>query len=286
MKSIFIAFIDKIKSVFLRLQEQSNRYVDRIANKQFYDYPYGKKPHATKEKYLEIWNEAKSTSFPAVDKLESHYGYAVSKDWIDDLALLTQVVIKGSKINYQHGRILYSALCSYIKKNPNSTFTIVETGTARGFSSICMAKALSDMDSYGTISSFDIIPNNQNMFWGCIADLNGPRTRAELLKDYNDLLNKIIFFQGDTKIQVKKFSTSRVNFAFLDGGHEYEDVLNDFHLIYGRQKKGDVVIFDDYTPSKFPGIVRAVDEICLKYKYDTQIILLGTERGYCIGAKK
>ena len=97
---------------------------------------------------------------------------------------------------------------------------------------------------------------------------------------------KIIFFQGDTKIQVKKFSTSRVNFAFLDGGHEYEDVLNDFHLIYGRQKKGDVVIFDDYTPSKFPGIVRAVDEICLKYKYDTQIILLGTERGYCIGAKK
>ena len=45
-------------------------------------------------------------------------------------------------------------------------------------------------------------------------------------------------------------------------------------------------IFDDYTPSKFPGIVGAVDEICLKYKYDTQIILLGTARGYCISTKK
>ena len=42
--------------------------------------------------------------------------FNLNKDWLDNLALKTQVVIKNSEINYQHGRILYSELSEYISQ--------------------------------------------------------------------------------------------------------------------------------------------------------------------------
>ena len=279
----FSITVKNLKSTILL---RFSRYIDKLSNKKFYSNYYGNKPQGSKEEYLEIWGNAKSLAYPEIDKIELQYKYSVSKEWIDELALSTQVVKKGSDICYQHGRILYTLLSSYISKNPNQDYTIVETGTARGFSSICMAKAISDMHSFGKITTFDIIPCDEAMFWGCIEDHNGPQTRLQLLKNYNSLLSKIIFIQGDTKIQAKKFCTNRVNFAFLDGGHGYDDVINDYNLVSGRQEKGDIVIFDDYTPSMFPEIVTAVDEICHKYQYNQQIIMGNKDRGYCIGIKK
>ena len=118
---------------------------DRVFNKQFYNYPFGSKPHADKNKYIEIWNNAKSKKYAEIDSIEKQYKYAIDSVWLHDLALQTQVVIKGSEICYEHGRLLYAVLCDYISKNLKSNLTIVETGTARGFSSICMAKAMEDM---------------------------------------------------------------------------------------------------------------------------------------------
>ena len=43
--------------------------------------------------------------------------------------------------------------------------TIVETGTARGFSSICMSKALIDQKKSGKIISLDCISHNEKIFW-------------------------------------------------------------------------------------------------------------------------
>jgi hypothetical protein len=266
-----------------------NKYsinADRMFNKQFYNYPFGSKPHADKEKYIEIWSNAKSKTYTEIDSVEKQYNYAVDSEWLHNLALQTQVVIKGSDICYQHGRLLYAVLCSYISKNLKLDLTVVETGTARGFSSICMAKAIADMKGHGKIVTFDVIPNDTIMYWGCIADHEGPKTRQELLSNYNNLLNRIIFMQGDTKLQIKKFSSNRVNFAFLDGGHAYEDVMNDFESVHGRQEAGDIIIFDDYTPSMFPGIVSAVDEICSKYNYTKQVVMAHQSRGYVIAVKE
>ena len=250
------------------------------------DSYYGDKPQGSKEEYLEIWNNAKTIVYPEIDKIEFQYKYSLSKEWIDELALITQVVKKGSVICYQHGRILYTLLSSYISKNLNQDYTIVETGTARGFSSICMAKAISDMHSSGKIITFDLVPCDKVMFWGVIEDHNGPQTRLQLLRNYNNLLSKITFIQGDTKIQVKKYCSNRVNFAFIDGGHGYIDVINDYNLIAERQQKGDIVVFDDYSTSMFPKVVDAIDWICHKYQYNKQIVMANKDRGYCIAIKK
>lgn len=83
---------------------------------------------------------------------------------MDDLALLTQVVIKQSVICYQHGRLLYSTLSQYFAQHPNLSFNILETGAARGFSSLCIAKALHDEQQSGKIITFDVLPHHIKMY--------------------------------------------------------------------------------------------------------------------------
>ena len=58
----------------------------------------------------------------------------------------------------------------------------------------------------------------------------------------------------------------RINFAFLDGAHSYEDVLFEFNIIEKHQEQGDVIVFDDYNEKLFPGIVKAVDKISEKFE--------------------
>jgi len=277
--------IDFLKDLMGRLVRLFAVWLDAYYNKQFHNFPFGHEPHASKEKYIEIWDHAKRKNYQEVDVIEKVYRYKIDKEWIDNLALITQVVIKGSDICYQHGRILYSVLRSYLASHTGE-ITIVETGTARGFSSICMSKALADSSVSGKIITFDVVPNDTKMYWGCIKDHDGVRSREQLLCDYEDYLNRIIFIQGDTIINVSKFSAKRVNFAFFDGGHEYKDVINDFQLVINKQEKGDIVVFDDYTPGLFDGIVKAVDEICVKYGYEKQIVMAGDRRGYVIATKK
>ena len=86
-----------------------------------------------------------------------------------------------------HGRLLYSLLSSYISDLPDkyNDLKILETGTARGFSAICMAKALIDNKYPGFITTIDAIPHNQSIYWNCIDDLDGPRSRAVLLKKWS-----------------------------------------------------------------------------------------------------
>ena len=65
MKSAIYKFINKSHNFFLGLGDNLNFYIDGFVNKKYFNYPYGNKPHTTKEKYLEIWDKAKSISFPA-----------------------------------------------------------------------------------------------------------------------------------------------------------------------------------------------------------------------------
>ena len=78
----------------------------------------------------------------------------------------------------------------------------------------------------------------------------------------------------------------RIHFAFLDGGHSYEDVMFEFEQIRERQQPCDMIVYDDYTPKQFPGIVRAVDEICRRYHYRHIDLQAHTGRGYVVAVKE
>ena len=95
----------------------------------------------------------------------------------------------------------------------------------------------------------------------------------------------VIFHQGDTRLELPKVHAERINFAFLDGAHTYEDVIFEFQQIRDSQKTGDIIIYDDYTPEQFPGIVRAVDEICETHHYRRDDLKVHTGRGYVVAVK-
>jgi cephalosporin hydroxylase len=100
------------------------------------------------------------------------------------------------------------------------------------------------------------------------------------------LVNKyIIFHQGYSNIELKKIGLQRINFAFLDGAHTYEDVFFEFDIIKKYQKEGDIIVFDDYNEKLFPGIVKAVDEISDKFGYDKKIIKSFDDRSYVIAKR-
>jgi predicted O-methyltransferase YrrM len=51
-----------------------------------------------------------------------------------------------------------------------------------------------------------------------------------------------------------------IDFAYIDGDHEYEGVRNDFLKVAANLRPGGVVIFDDYYDS-FPGVQRFINEL-------------------------
>ena len=263
--------------------------IDILVYKKFNNQPLTNKPIANKEKYYELWEKAKLKNNPEVNEFEKLTGYKIDINWLNELALKTQIVIKKSELNYAHGRILYSALREYVSKNYKvlNNISIIETGTARGFSSLCMAKALSDSDISGSILTFDVLPHKKKIYWNCIVDhIEGKTSREKLLKSWEDLVNKyIIFHQGYSIIELKKIGLQRINFAFLDGAHTYKDILFEFSILKNQQKKGDIIVFDDYNKVSFPGIVRAVDEICDKFNYEKKIIKSFSSRNYVIAKK-
>jgi predicted O-methyltransferase YrrM len=196
------------------------------------------------------------------------------------------VTIKSSDLCYQHGRLLYSTVAQYVRDHRDEHLTIVETGTARGFSALCMAKALSDADACGTIVSFDVLPHDASILWNCVLDADGPRTREELLRDYADLVERYLIFQrGDTTRELARTYFPRVHLAFLDSSHTYEHVLAEFSSFRSRQKPGDVLFFDDYTEDVFPGVVRAATRICREFGYNGVVVEAGPRRKYLVATK-
>ncbi|MDB9750441.1 class I SAM-dependent methyltransferase [Candidatus Pelagibacter ubique] len=208
-------------------------------------------------------------------------------EFVNKLSLKTQIVKKSSELNFIHGFYIFYYLKKYVEKNNVKNISILETGTARGFSSVIMSYLLHSKKISYKIYTIDVIPNNKKIYWNCITDLRyGKITRKELLKNYHHLLQNIIFLCGTSRKILKQLSIERINFSFLDSSHDYDDVKFEFDYIEKNIKTGDIVFFDDYTPSLFPGIVRLVKEIQTMDGYNVTIISSNHHRGYAICEKK
>ncbi len=245
--------------------------------------PFGDSPRGSREEYLALHAEARKNEFPRIDNLERRFGAAIDREWMEQLALHTQVVIKKSKLNYHHGRILYSILKNYVQDKPEKeTVVVLETGTARGFSALCMARALEDGSQNGYIITVDSLPHMTPMYWNCIDDHNGPNTRQDLLMGNADLLPKVTFVQGRTDEVLPTLGIKRVHMAFLDAAHTEDAVLEEYRYVEPRQAPGDIIVFDDVTPELFPGVCKAVEAIESEGKYDVERIQVSAQRGYAV----
>lgn len=267
--------------------EVAQSAIDRLASRRYGRSPFCDAPLAPAAEYRRLWTEARQRSYPPVDRYEAECGIAIDSHWFHELALLTQVVIKRSPVCYQHGRLLHTTLARYARSRAHDHLNIVETGTARGFSALCLAKALDDTGATGKIVTFDVLPHDVEILWNCVRDAEGPRSRADLLRDYAPLLERyVIVHRGDTKRELAKMSFPRIHFAFLDSVHTYDHVKSEFESIGGRQRTGDILFFDDYTLEAYPGVVAAADEICASHGYSKTVVAADDRRRYLIAEKR
>jgi predicted O-methyltransferase YrrM len=269
-----------------RTLDRLRRALDERADRQYATAPFCAAPLAPSSEYRRLWADAQHRLYPTIDRYEDECGSAIDPGWFHGLALLTQVTIKRSEICYQHGRVLYATLVRYARGRGRDPLNIIETGTARGFSALCLGRALHDAGATGKILSFDVLPHDVRILWNCVLDADGPRTRAELLDAYRDLIERfVIFHRGDTKSEMARMWVPRVHFAFLDSVHTYEHVMAEFSCIRDRQRPGDVLVFDDYSPKSYPGVVQAADEICRAHGYRARILAANPQRQYVVAEK-
>ncbi len=260
-----------------------------VLEKRLPKYPFGKTIRGSKDQYIELHEKGILNINHEILDFQNSTGFAVNNEWFKHLTLYTQTCIKNSDLNFNHGRLLYSSLSKYINdnfKNKKDSLTILETGTARGFSSICMSRALIDQEQTGIIISIDCISHEEEIFWNSISDLDGPKTRANLLSLWKEEISKIFFIQGWTTTVINRLGINRIHFAFLDAQHTKDDVLKEFQFVYKKQIKGDLIVFDDVTQGHFEGVCKALDVIESQYPYKVNRFSSDIKRGYAIAVRE
>lgn len=274
-----------------------NRLFDQWTRIFFWRKWYGKfvaNPHVlsaasvSSEQYHRIAAQAKvERDKEFIHTINERFGHLPDEQFVDDLAFVTQITNKKSTPTYIHGYLLYAALRAYLASHPAvHNINVLEIGTAKGFGTLMLAKALEDSGKAGKVFSIDVLPSSTRRYWGSIKDIEGPTTRFELLETWQHLLeNYVIFLQGHSDLVLSQLGFMRVHLAFVDGEHTYEAVKYELSHIARLQRTGDVVLCDDYTPARYPGVVRAIDEV-MDAQYQKEVFrATRTDRTYVYGER-
>ncbi len=96
------------------------------------------------------------------------------------------------------------------------------------------------------------------------------------IEGVEDLLKKfkknVSLIKGNSNIILKKINMSKINYVFLDGGHDYSTVKNDLETCKEVIKNDGTILCDDYDLSYAPGVKRAIDEFTFENNLKCEII--------------
>ena len=123
----------------------------------------------------------------------------------------------------------------------------------------------------------EVIPNNtfnnplKRIYFKYIKKQNPYSLEAvrDLLKKFEKNIHLI---QGNSNKVLKKIDMSKIDYVFLDGGHEYNTVKSDLDNCIEVVKKGGTVLCDDYNLGSAPGVKRAIDEFVEKNQLNIEIL--------------
>ncbi len=99
------------------------------------------------------------------------------------------------------------------------------------------------------------------------------------LEAVKDLLNKfednIHLIKGNSNKILSKIDMKKIDYVFLDGGHEYNTVKNDLECCKEVVLSNGVVLCDDYDLTYAPGVKKAIDEFIENNSFKCSIISNG-----------
>jgi len=93
-----------------------------------------------------------------------------------------------------------------------------------------------------------------------------------LLKKFEKNIHLI---QGNSNKILKKIDMLKVDYVFLDGGHDYETVKNDLNCCRDVVIRKGTILCDDYNLTYAPGVKKAIDEFVRKNNFNCKILLEG-----------
>ena len=91
----------------------------------------------------------------------------------------------------------------------------------------------------------------------------------DLLSKYK---NNVSLLKGNSNELLKKVKMSKIDYVFLDGGHDYSTVINDLKCCFEVVQNDGTILCDDYNLSYAPGVKKAIDEFTLENNLKCEII--------------
>ncbi len=91
----------------------------------------------------------------------------------------------------------------------------------------------------------------------------------DLLKKFR---NNIHLIKGNSNFLLKKIDMSKVDYVFLDGGHDYKTVKNDLNCCTEVINNNGTILCDDYNLSYAPGVKKAIDEYVNDNNFNCEIL--------------
>ena len=91
----------------------------------------------------------------------------------------------------------------------------------------------------------------------------------DLLKKFGDNVHLI---KGNSNKVLKKIDMTKIDYVFLDGGHDYDTVKNDLNSCSEVIDNNGTILCDDYNLSYAPGVKKAIDEYVENNNYKCEII--------------
>ena len=92
---------------------------------------------------------------------------------------------------------------------------------------------------------------------------------SDLLKKFKDNVNLIV---GNSNKLLKKIDMTKIDYVFLDGGHDYETVKNDLNCCNKVLENDGTILCDDYDLSYAPGVKQAIDEFVKLNKVTMKVL--------------
>ena len=234
-----------------------------------------------KVQYEFAFNTERQKTYPNIDMIEARMGYAINETLLLEMAQVLACPVKVNPPNWQHGRVLYSVARSFFARAPKNSYNVLDIGTAKGFSALCLRVAACDAGAEAKITSLDVIDPEARIKRNTVAECDGLKTLRETIGPMLwGIHGKKIKFEFAKSVNWLMMHPDRLHFVFVDGKHQYQTVSQEIELLSLRQDSGDLIIFDDV---QIDGVARAISEAV---DYDIEYLEAKEDRKYAIATRR
>ena len=179
-------------------------------------------------------------------KLTDLNGPDISEEWYR----MSARVLRGGD-GGEHGVLLYKLIMEGARGG--KPLVVLDVGTARGFSAITMARAMLDGELEGRVYSVDVIGHHEPLNWhGTKQEADEPLAGVEISRSeiwgrwFAEESALVTTINGRSMEVLKDWQHGPIDYAFLDGSHEYEDVRGELEALDSLMAEGGVIVVDDF----------------------------------------